>query len=51
VKLGSSVLDEACLQRKLLTDIAFVATVGIQPIIFFGRGKTIAKAVGLRKYC
>ena len=28
VKLGGSVLDEESLQRKLLTDIAFMATVG-----------------------
>ncbi len=45
VKLGGSVLDEACLQRKLLTDVAFMATVGIQPIIVHGGGKTITKAM------
>jgi len=45
VKLGGSVLDDACLQRKLLTDIAFMATVGIQPIIVHGGGKAITKAM------
>ncbi len=45
VKLGGSVLDEACLQRKLLTDVAFMATVGIQPIIVHGGGKAITKAM------
>jgi len=45
VKLGGSVLDEACLQRKLLTDVAFMATVGIQPVIVHGGGKAITKAM------
>jgi acetylglutamate kinase len=45
VKLGGSVLDEACLQKKLLTDVAFMATVGIQPIIVHGGGKAITKAM------
>jgi acetylglutamate kinase len=45
VKLGGSVLDETCLQKKLLTDVAFMATVGIQPIIVHGGGKAITKAM------
>ncbi len=45
VKLGGSVLEDACLQRKLLTDIAFMATVGMQPIIVHGGGKAITKAM------
>ena len=45
VKLGGSVLDEPCLQKKLLTDVAFMATVGIQPIIVHGGGKAITKAM------
>jgi len=45
VKLGGSVLDDACLQKKLLTDIAFMATVGIKPIIVHGGGKAITKAM------
>lgn len=45
VKLGGSVLDDACLQKKLLTDVAFMATVGIQPIIVHGGGKAITKAM------
>lgn len=45
VKLGGSVLDDACLQKKLLTDIAFMATVGIEPIIVHGGGKAITKAM------
>jgi len=45
VKLGGSVLDDMCLQKKLLTDIAFMATVGIKPIIVHGGGKAITKAM------
>jgi acetylglutamate kinase len=45
VKLGGSVLDDAALREKLLMDIAFMATVGIQPIIVHGGGKAITKAM------
>jgi acetylglutamate kinase len=45
VKLGGSVLDDAGLQRKLLTDIAFMATVGMQPVIVHGGGKAITRAM------
>lgn len=45
VKLGGSVLEEAALQKKLLTDIAFMATVGIRPVIVHGGGKMITKAM------
>ncbi len=45
VKLGGSVLDDEQLQKKLLTDIAFMATVGIRPIIVHGGGKAITKAM------
>lgn len=45
VKLGGSVLDDTGLQRKLLTDVAFMATVGIQPVIVHGGGKAITKAM------
>jgi acetylglutamate kinase len=45
VKLGGSVLDDASLQKKLLTDIAFMATVGMRPIIVHGGGKAITRAM------
>ena len=45
VKLGGSVLDDECLQGKLLADVAFMATVGIEPIIVHGGGKAITKAM------
>jgi acetylglutamate kinase len=45
VKLGGSVLEEPGLQKKMLTDIAFMATVGMQPVIVHGGGKAITKAM------
>ena len=45
VKLGGSILQDAELQRKLLTDVVFMATVGIQPIIVHGGGKAITEAM------
>jgi acetylglutamate kinase len=45
VKLGGSVIDDPCLQKKLLDDIAFMDTVGMQPIIVHGGGKAITKAM------
>ncbi len=45
VKLGGSILDDTSLQTKLLTDIAFMATVGMRPIIVHGGGKAITKAM------
>ncbi|MGB8226453.1 MAG: acetylglutamate kinase [Sedimentisphaerales bacterium] len=45
VKLGGSVIDDPQLQKKLLTDVVFMATVGIQPILVHGGGKAITKAM------
>jgi acetylglutamate kinase len=45
VKLGGSVIGDTCLQKKLLTDIAFMSTVGMRPIIVHGGGKAITKAM------
>ncbi len=45
VKLGGSILEDVDLQRKLLNDVVFMATVGIQPIIVHGGGKAITKAM------
>jgi len=44
VKLGGSVLEDANLEN-MLCDIAFMATVGIRPIIVHGGGKAITKAM------
>jgi acetylglutamate kinase len=45
IKLGGSILDDEQLQRKLLTDIVFMQTVGMQPMIVHGGGKAITKAM------
>jgi acetylglutamate kinase len=45
VKLGGSVLDDASAQKELLTDIAFMSTVGMRPIIVHGGGKAITRAM------
>ncbi len=45
VKLGGSILDDESLRRKLLTDVVFMATVGMQPILVHGGGKAITRAM------
>jgi len=45
IKLGGSILDDENLQRKLLTDVVFMQTVGMQPIIVHGGGKAITRAM------
>ncbi|MBN1362018.1 MAG: acetylglutamate kinase [Sedimentisphaerales bacterium] len=45
LKLGGSVLDDPAAQRSLLTDVAFMATVGMRPIIVHGGGKAITRAM------
>lgn len=45
VKLGGSILDDMDLQKKLLTDVVFMSTVGIHPILVHGGGKAITSAM------
>ena len=45
LKLGGSVLDDPVAQRNLLTDVAFMSTVGMRPIIVHGGGKAITRAM------
>ncbi len=45
VKLGGSVLGDTVMQKKMLTDVAFMATVGMQPVIVHGGGKAITRAM------
>ena len=45
VKLGGSVLDDESARRNLLIDVAFMATVGMRPIIVHGGGKAITRAM------
>jgi acetylglutamate kinase len=46
VKLGGSVLDDTAMLKKLVADVAFMATVGMRPIIVHGGGKAITRAMG-----
>jgi acetylglutamate kinase len=45
VKLGGSLIEQDPCQRELLTDVVFMATVGMQPILVHGGGKTISAAM------
>ena len=45
VKLGGSILDDECLQKKLLLDVVFMATVGMRPVLVHGGGKAITAAM------
>jgi acetylglutamate kinase len=45
VKLGGSILDDMELQKKLLIDVAFMAAVGMRPILVHGGGKAITQAM------
>jgi acetylglutamate kinase len=45
VKLGGSVLDDADLLRNIVTDVAFMATVGMRPVVVHGGGKAITRAM------
>ena len=45
VKIGGAVMDEADALRSLLSDVVFMSTVGMQPIIVHGGGKAISAAM------
>jgi acetylglutamate kinase len=45
VKLGGSLMEHDQSQRELLTDVVFMATVGMQPILVHGGGKSISNAM------
>lgn len=45
VKLGGSFMGEAEEEKKVLTDIAFMDTVGMRPIVVHGGGKEITAAM------
>ncbi|MCG3177722.1 MAG: Acetylglutamate kinase [Phycisphaerae bacterium] len=42
VKLGGSIMDDPEEQGKLLADVLFMATVGMQPVLVHGGGKAIS---------
>ncbi|MCA9049243.1 MAG: acetylglutamate kinase [Planctomycetaceae bacterium] len=45
VKLGGSTLDQPDAVSSLLTDVVFMATVGMRPVIVHGGGKAISAAM------
>lgn len=45
IKLGGSAFDEPEAVRKCLTDVLFMQTVGMRPIIVHGGGKAISRAM------
>jgi len=45
VKLGGSLMETDQTQEELLTDVVFMATVGMQPILVHGGGKSISAAM------
>ena len=45
VKLGGSTLDDVAAVNSLLTDVVFMATVGMKPVIVHGGGKSISAAM------
>lgn len=45
VKLGGSTLDDVAAVNSLLTDVVFMATVGMRPVIVHGGGKAISSAM------
>lgn len=45
VKMGGTLMDDRSAERKILTDVVFMATVGMQPMIVHGGGKEISAAL------
>ena len=47
VKIGGSTLDDVAAVDSLLTDVVFMATVGMKPVIVHGGGKAISAAMSI----
>jgi len=48
IKMGGAVMDEARAMSDLLTDVVFMNTVGMRPVIVHGGGKAISTAMEKR---
>lgn len=48
VKIGGSIMDNARALKDMLTDIVFLSTVGLRPIIVHGGGEAISQAMEQR---
>ena len=46
IKLGGSALDDPASVRSCLTDVLFMSSVGMRPILVHGGGKAISRAMG-----
>lgn len=45
VKMGGTLMGDRQAEQKILTDVVFMATVGMQPVLVHGGGKEISEAV------
>jgi acetylglutamate kinase len=45
IKFGGSVMDDPAAMRGILTDVAFLNSVGMRPVIVHGGGKAISQAM------
>ncbi|MGI6495577.1 MAG: acetylglutamate kinase [Kiritimatiellia bacterium] len=45
VKIGGSLMDDVESMDRVLTDIAFLATVGLRPVLVHGGGKAISRSM------
>src|SRR5437899_1497503 len=45
IKLGGSAMEDPAVLRATLQDVAFMATVGLRPILVHGGGKAIDRAM------
>ncbi len=45
IKLGGSALEESAAVRSVLTDVIFLAAVGMKPVLVHGGGKSITQAM------
>lgn len=48
VKVGGSTMEEKAGVERVLTDVAFMACVGLRPVVVHGGGKAISKAMTAR---
>jgi acetylglutamate kinase len=48
IKIGGSIMDNPSVLRDMLTDVVFLSTVGLKPIIVHGGGKAISEAMESR---
>ena len=48
VKIGGSIMDDERVLTDMLTDVVFMNTVGMRPVIVHGGGKAISSAMEQR---